>query len=320
MKMKKACEATTLTERAIRLYISKGLIVPQQRDGLIDFSAEDITLLQDIALLRQMDFSIEQIAGMLSDAQNIPAIIAARRDAARAAAERENQVCEALTGLESASMSSLHAMTDGIRAQRVVPALNFTQFDELNDEERQQESSAAMIEVDRQQKRKTLLHRLGWTAFIIVVITVAAMLFLHGTRVDGYISIAPVEVLAVQGETATFRIGNERAVEVLGRDTITVPYMKDGFPPEELWWTGNADIKAGDVFDSSCQLAVKLTNLDLIRMGVSPIQSFTPDSVQKHNFWIMVILHSLFETERSDDCHLWIRYPADTKPLLWYAE
>lgn len=320
MKMKKACEATTLTERAIRLYISKGLIVPQQRDGLIDFSAEDITLLQDIALLRQMDFSIEQIAGMLSDAQNIPAIIAARRDAARATAERENQVCEALTGLEAASMGSLHAITDGIRAQRVVPALNFTQFDELNDEERQQESSAAMIEVDRQQKQQTLLQRLGWTAFIIVVITVAVMLFLHSTRVDGYISIAPVEVLAVQGETATFRIGNERAVEVLGQDTITVPYMKDGFPPEALWWTGNADIKAGDVFDSSCQLAVKLTNLDLIRMGVSPIQSFTPDSVQKHNFWIMVILHSMFETEKSDDCRLWIRYPADTQPLLWYAE
>lgn len=320
MKMKKACEATALTERAIRLYIRKGLILPQQREGLIDFSPEDIRLLQDIALLRQLDFSIEQIAGMIEDAQNIPVVIAARRDAARAGAERENQVCEALTGLEASALGSLRTVTDGIRAQRVIPVLNFTQFDEISDEERRQESSAAIAEVDRQQKRQRVLHRLGWTAFWVVVIAAAVMFFLYSTRVDGYISIAPVEVLAVQGETATFRIGNERAVEALGRDTITVPYMKDGFPPEELWWTGNADIQAGDVFDSSCQLTVKLTNLDLLRMGISPIQSFTPRSVQKHNFWIRVILHSLFEEGTSDDCHLWIRYPSNTKPLLWYAE
>ena len=53
MKMKKACEATFLTERAIRLYISKGLITPRQVNGQIDFSPEDIILLQDIALFRQ---------------------------------------------------------------------------------------------------------------------------------------------------------------------------------------------------------------------------------------------------------------------------
>lgn len=320
MKMKKACEATSLTERAIRLYISKGLIVPRQKDGLIDFSTEDIRLLQDIALLRQMDFTIEQISGMISDAQNIPAIIAARVDASRAKVEQENMVCEALIGLEANALGSLRAMTDGIRVQQVVPELNFTQFDELSDEERQQESAAAIAEVDMQQKRQWLLHRLGWTAFWVVVITMAAMIFLHSTRVDGYISIAPVEVLAVQGETATFRIGNERAVEVLGRDTITVPYMKDGFPPEQLYWTDVQDIQVGDVFESSCQLAVRLTNLDLLRMGISPFQTFSTRDIPTHNFKIRVIFHALFESGESDNAALWIRYPANTTPLLWYAE
>ena len=54
MKMKKACEATSLTERAIRLYIAKGLITPGQKDGLIDFSPEDIQHLRDISCLRQI--------------------------------------------------------------------------------------------------------------------------------------------------------------------------------------------------------------------------------------------------------------------------
>lgn len=320
MKMKKACEATALTERAIRLYISKELIVPRQKDGLIDFSPEDIQLLRDIGCLRQLDFSVEQIAGMIGQAEDIPYIVAARIDAALAGAGHEQMVSEALTGLEPEALGSLHALTDGIRAQRVSPELNFAQFDEISDEDRQAESLTASHEVDRQQRRQRVLHYLGWTAFIIVMIVVVTMFFLYSTRVDGYISIAPVEVLAVQGETATFRIGNARAVEVLGRDTITVPYLKDGFPPDQLYWTEVQDIQAGDVYDSSCQLAVRLTNLDLLRMGVSPIQSFTPDSVQRHNFWIMVIFHSLFEEAANDDCHLWIRYPSNTKPLLWYAE
>lgn len=320
MKMKKACEATGLTERAIRLYISKGLIVPQQREGLIDFSAEDILLLQDIALLRQMDFSIEQIAGMITAAADIPAVIAARVNAARTKVDNEEKAHAALTSLEVSALDSLHELADGIRAQWVVPRLNFTQFDELSDEERQQESAAAIADAERQQKRQRWLHRLGWTAFWAAAIVVAVIFFLHGTRVDGYISIAPVEVIAVQGETATFRIRNEEAVGMLGRDTITVPYMKDGFPPEELWWTGNSDIQVGDVFDTSCQLAVRLTRLDLLQLGISPFQSFRLDSVQKHNFWIMGIFHMLFAEDRGDECCLWIRYPSNTKPLLWYAE
>lgn len=294
--------------------------MPQQREGLTDFSAEDIALLQDIALLRQMDFSIDQIAGMLRAVEDIPAIIAARADAARIKVENEEKTHAMLTGLEASALGGVHALAGSIRARNVVPSLNFTQFDELSEEERQQESSAAIAEAERQQKHQRVLHRLGWTAFWAALVVVAAMFFLHGTQVDGYISIAPVEVLAVQGETATFRIRNEEVVAMLGRDTITVPYMKDGFPPEELWWTGNSDIQVGDVFDTSCQLAVRLTRLDLLQLGISPFQSFRPDSVQKHNFWIMGIFHMLFAEERGGECCLWIRYPSNTKPLLWYAE
>lgn len=66
MKIKEVIEQTGLTDRAIRLYISNGLITPvSQRSytgrNSYDFTEEDINQLKRIALLRKADFSLEQI-------------------------------------------------------------------------------------------------------------------------------------------------------------------------------------------------------------------------------------------------------------------
>lgn len=320
MKMKKACEATALTERAIRLYIAKGLIIPRQKDGLIDFSPEDIQHLRDIALLRQLDFSMEQIAGMLGNAEDIPHILASRLEAARASAEHEKEVVALLTSLAPEGCTSLHGVADGIRTNRVTPALNFTQFDEITDEARQLESMASSKAVNRQQKRQRLLHMLGRTAFVIVAVLVVVLVFLSSTRIEGYISVAPLTVVEVQGERATFRIGNEDAVEVLGRDTITVPYAADGFHPVQLDVFPGSRLASGAVSETNSQLAVELTNADLLRLGINPLQNFSPRSVQRHNEWMTFILHMMFADGVSDDCALWIRYPANVRPLLWVEE
>ena len=84
MKMKKACEATGLTERAIRLYLSKNLIAPSQVNGMLDFTPEDIQQLRDIAVLRQFDFPLEQIAAIVGDAGGIGGILQCRLELARA--------------------------------------------------------------------------------------------------------------------------------------------------------------------------------------------------------------------------------------------
>lgn len=320
MKMKKACEATALTERAIRLYISKGLIVPRQKDGLIDFSPEDIQLLRDIGCLRQLDFSVEQIAGMIGQAEDIPYIVAARIDAALAGAGHEQMVSEALTGLEPEALGSLHALTDGIRAQRVSPELNFAQFDEISDEDRQAESLTASHEVDRQQRRQRVLHYLGWTAFIIAVVLTAALFLLSSVRLEGYLSLSPITVLEVQGENATVRIGSRVAAEVLGRDTITVPYRVDGFNTETRDKWGNPAVAAGETIDHACLLKIKLTWGDLLRLGINPLQDFDPPSVRRHNEWMTLILRAVLEDGATEDCILMLREHPGTKPLLWYAE
>lgn len=320
MKMKKACEATALTERAIRLYISKGLIIPCQKDGLIDFSPEDIQHLRDIALLRQLDFSMEQIAGMQDDAANIVPILAARAEAARAGEAHEQEVAALLAHLAPESCAGLHGVADGIRANRVSPVLNFTQFDEITSEERYLENLAASKAVDRQQKRQHRLNRLMAACGILTVVLVIAGIFLSSTRIEGYLPVSPITVTAVQGEWATFRIGNEQAIEVLGRDTFTLPYRVDGFNTDTRDKWGRPAVAEGETIDHACLLKIRLTNFDLLRLGISPLQDFTPRSVRRHNAWMTFILHAVLEEGQSDDCFLMLREHPGTKPLLWVEE
>lgn len=319
MKIKKACEATDLTERAIRLYISKGLIMPRQKDGLIDFSPEDIRLLRDIGLLRQMDFSVEQIAGLIGGV-DIPAILAARRDAALSGADREGEVAAALSSLQAAEMADVHALADGIRARSVIPTLNFTQFDEMSAEARREEARAASRDVDRQQKWQRVWHRLGWTAFAIVAAVIVLAACLHKTRLEGYITLSPVTVVQVQGERATFRIGNEQATEILGRDSITAPYRVDGYNTENRDKWGRPAVVEGETIDHACLLKISLTNGDLLRLGINPLQDFDPPSVRRHNEWMALILRAVLEDGKSDDCIVMLRDYPGTKPLLWIEE
>lgn len=305
MKMKKACEATALTERAVRLYISKGLITPRQQEGLIDFSPEDIQLLQDIALLRRMDFTMEQIAGMQRRAEDIPAILAARMDAARAGAAHEQEVLSLLDGLAQERCTSLRGVADGIRACRITPEPDFARFDELSEEVRQQETLQASAAVDRQQRRQRALCWLVAAGVLVAVVAAVALVFLGSTRLEGYIAVSPVTVEAVQGNYAAIRIGNAQTADLLGRDALTVPYRCYG-----------KALAAGDSYDNGCQLVIRLTNLDLLRMGINPQQNFRTRYEQVNAAWLRTILQALFAEGGSDHATLWVHETAAVPPLL----
>lgn len=113
MKMKEICERTGLTERAVRLYCERGLIAPQtytqnDRDYLV-FSEHDEQALCCIAILREADFSLEQIRTM----QNEPFLIekTVREHTARLMRESAEklQVCQRLQALE---VDRLHDIVD----------------------------------------------------------------------------------------------------------------------------------------------------------------------------------------------------------------
>ncbi|MDO4740545.1 MAG: MerR family transcriptional regulator [Eubacteriales bacterium] len=248
MKMKKACEATALTEKAIRLYLAKGLLRPQKKEGTIDFSAEEIERLREIALLRRLDFSIEQIAAMLRDPAAIPGELRVRRERARAEAERERGVLAVLDGLGTVP-ESVSALVGRIRERNVgLPGPDFGRFDELSEEQRRREREEAFegLEKSGRRKQKALL----WA----------------GT-----------------GDMVTIQINDESTAELLGRGEISVPCRVYGVDPQ-----------AGDAL-VGCHLAVSLTNFELMRLGVNPLQTMRTQSAEINREWTRFVLQRLFD-------------------------
>ena len=81
MKIKLAMEQTGLTDRTIRYYIEERLLFPSFTENYLgrksfDFSQEDINILNRISILRQFDFSIDEIRQIIEDANTSPQIIA----------------------------------------------------------------------------------------------------------------------------------------------------------------------------------------------------------------------------------------------------
>ena len=313
MKIKKACEATNLTERAIRLYLSKGLITPGSSNGILDFSAEDIQHLRDIAVLRQFDFTIEQIAGMVGDAGEIPELLRARIADAQVERDRVNEVSEVLGGLDAGKCGSIHALADQIRERRMhSPGLYFFQFDEITGEERQRQRQTATRELSIMEKRTRLRQWLVRMIILVLAVCVVVGVYLGQTRVEGFISLSPMtvievydRVLMIEDMRATVRTGNEATIEALGRDTMTVPYSAYGSP-----------LEAGMTLENGCQLTVKLTNLDLLRMGINPLQTMQTRSDDINDAWMRYILQTLFAQDYEEQTKLVVRDYTGLQPLF----
>ena len=81
MKIKTICEITGLTDRTIRYYIEKELVCPAYTENYLGrksfhFSQEDIEILKSISVLRQFDFTIDEIQQIIIDANSSSTIIA----------------------------------------------------------------------------------------------------------------------------------------------------------------------------------------------------------------------------------------------------
>lgn len=313
MKMKRACETTGLTERAIRLYLSKQLLAPGQVNGILDFSAEDIQRLRDIAVLRQFDFTIEQIAGMAADPAAIQEILRARMDDTRADVEHVNEVNDVLGKLEVEACSSLHMVADQIRERRMrSPELYFCQFDEITDEERRLQRQEAINEVSVMERRSGLLRRLVTAVCLVLAVCLAAGVYLAQTRVEGFVSLSPMTVTKVHGRMlmiedvmVTVQTSNGETVQALGTDTITVPYSPY-----------SRQLEAGMTLDNACQLTIRLTNMDLLRMGINPLQTMHTRNKEINDAWMRYVLQTLFAQDYVNNVTLVVREYTGLQPIF----
>ena len=85
MKIKSVCELTGLTDRTIRYYIEEKLISPLYTENYLgrktyNFSEKDIKALNDIAVLRKFDFTLEEIKSVINDAQTSKEILSNVKD------------------------------------------------------------------------------------------------------------------------------------------------------------------------------------------------------------------------------------------------
>lgn len=103
MKIKEVCARTGLTERAIRFYITKGLLHTEvtERNGrnFRDYTESEIRTLQCLVTLRNAGFRIETIRQMQQQPNQIPELIAAYRKELQQGIEQEVAAAECLDAL-----------------------------------------------------------------------------------------------------------------------------------------------------------------------------------------------------------------------------
>ena len=130
MKMKEICASTGLTDRAIRLYISEGLVMPHTETGYsgrssIEFSDADLSLLTDIATLRRVGFSIADIRAMQNDPTLIPETVRRYRDSLTAEIAEKQKTAALIASVEESGIpddfGSLAAALAESARQRELP-------------------------------------------------------------------------------------------------------------------------------------------------------------------------------------------------------
>lgn len=112
MKIKEVIAQTGLTDRAIRLYITSGLVAPQCQKSYAgrnnySFSEADVLQLEKIALLRKAEFSLVQIKRLQQENAAIAPILTECLIQKRMGQKKEQAVIDALEELCAVSAPTL---------------------------------------------------------------------------------------------------------------------------------------------------------------------------------------------------------------------
>ena len=79
MKIKEVSKATGLTEKTIRYYENRGLVIPQAKElngrSFRDYSEENVAALRAVSTLRRARFPVEEIVRMQKDPECIGEVL-----------------------------------------------------------------------------------------------------------------------------------------------------------------------------------------------------------------------------------------------------
>ncbi len=186
MKMKQVCKKTGLTERAVRFYVSEGLVAPESQNvrgrTYIEFSDADVQTLHAVAILRNAQFTVAEIKQMQQDRTalaTVPTQAALRLTQSAKAAEASAAMLTNTDGKNFDDIVSLAKYLSSGRTEPFEPKPNFGKLDGVSQQERDQAFEKFIVsEEKRKMKNRRILLIL--TAVALVVLTVLATLLATG--------------------------------------------------------------------------------------------------------------------------------------------
>ncbi len=119
MKIKSVCEATGLSDRAIRYYIDERLVAPACTENYLgrrsfDFTEADVKALNSISMLRKYGFSVSEIRTMIQHPDRISettqTLIARKKEHAA----EEAEMIWKLESVDAANAESISALADAL--------------------------------------------------------------------------------------------------------------------------------------------------------------------------------------------------------------
>lgn len=118
-RIKNVCQQTGLSEKAIRLYIKEGLINPFTEEGIYRnayyFSEEDIKQLEDISILRNAGFGINDIRQMQLHPELLPSMIEEKQNLLSAEIYEKKCLQNALYRLSETERGTTKNLAKGLK-------------------------------------------------------------------------------------------------------------------------------------------------------------------------------------------------------------
>ncbi len=163
MKIKEVARTTGLTEKTIRYYENRGLVVPVARElngrSFRDYSPDDVEALKAVSTLRKARFPVEEISRMMQKPETIPQVIRDYGDSVEEAYAALGRIRELLQTADLGTSANIYALAEKLRpAAEEIPLpkqdlrFRFRQLDKL--------------EAERREGVRSLpsLRGFGWTA------------------------------------------------------------------------------------------------------------------------------------------------------------
>lgn len=119
MKIKEVSRATGLTEKTIRYYENRGLVIPQAREqngrSFRDYSPENVAALKAVSTLRRARFPVEEIARMQKDPESIGEVIRDYEESVEEAYASLGRIRELLRQEDLSATADIYALAEKLR-------------------------------------------------------------------------------------------------------------------------------------------------------------------------------------------------------------